>query len=95
MNVISDDAEMVALYERIKNDDLAQRQRAKLSTASFETWLHDTFTKIALELGYTMKRISDFFKNMGYAFKVGFEEGYEKAKLEGELARERIKRRFK
>lgn len=94
MNIMPDDQNLTALLERIKADELAKEQRIILSKESFEVWLVDTFTQIALGLGYTVQRIAEFFKTMGYAFKTGFNKGKNMAKNRGDLSRERIKRRF-
>ena len=92
---IPDDSEISALVDRISSDKLAQQKRAEMSRESFSMWLQDVVTSIALQLGYTLQQIVEFFKTMGFAVRSGFDKGREMASRKGELARKRIERKYR
>lgn len=83
------------LFQYVKDEAQTSREIRQLSEASFEIWIQDTFTAMALKLGYTLSKINQFLINLGFAISTGFREGWDMAKKEGELSRKRIERRFK
>ncbi len=82
-----DDVFDAVLCEIVLNRN-AIAERREIGEESFRQWIYQQIVSIASKLGFIIRDISEFGKDLVYGFKKGFAAGQEKARRRSIRARE-------
>ena len=88
-----DEEELRRLLEHAKQRAFLEQEITDYTHRSLDQYIMDIFTEIGIKAGYTYEMICDFFNNLRYGMRKGWNYGREKAKSKNALARKSIDER--